>query len=176
MRFAMHCSMQSQAPRPRAHTPLLRRLGAPVRPSAVAPFSGRSSLAGIRVLVVEDDPASAKPLSVILPAEGCDVQTAMSAEQAAEILRVFRPRVIVLDLVLPFMSGLLFAQRVKSDPATRHIVIVAVTAFKGPEAESVTRSAGCAACVQKPIDMSAFAELIRELLSLEEPARKCAAT
>jgi CheY-like chemotaxis protein len=117
-------------------------------------------LAGLCVLVVEDDPASAKLVSILLAAEGADVHMASSAEDALERVGRFAPRLIVLDLVLPFMSGLLLAQRLKASPATRDIVIIAVTAFNGPETERLTRSAGCDAYVRKPIDVHSFARLV----------------
>jgi two-component system cell cycle sensor histidine kinase/response regulator CckA len=107
-------------------------------------------LRGLRVLVVEEDPASAKLLNVLLSVEGAHVKTVYNAEEAAIAVETFNPHVIVLELVLPFMSGLLFAQRLKSNPETRDILIVAVTAFNGPETERVTRNAGCAVYVRKP--------------------------
>jgi CheY-like chemotaxis protein len=120
----------------------------------------RGPLAGLCVLVVEDDPASAKLVSIVLAGEGAEVHTASSAEDALEHIGRFAPRLIVLDLVLPFMSGLLLAQRLKASPATRDSVIIAVTSFNGPEIERLTRSAGCDAYVRKPIDVHSFARLV----------------
>jgi CheY-like chemotaxis protein len=114
----------------------------------------------LRVLVVEDDPASAKLASVILRAEGCDVRVARSAEDAIAALATFRPTVILLDLVLPFMSGVLLAQRLKGDPATRDIVLIAVSAFDGGELERIAEEVGCAAFVHKPIDAPTLTRLV----------------
>jgi CheY-like chemotaxis protein len=127
---------------------------------ARADASALIPLKGLSILVVEDDPSSAKLLTVLLSVEGATVKTAWSAEEAAEIVKVFKPQVIVLELVLPLMCGLLLAQRLKSDPETRDIVIVAVTAFNGPETERVTKNAGCAAYVRKPIDALSFTRTI----------------
>jgi CheY-like chemotaxis protein len=121
-------------------------------------------LKDVKVLVVDDDAASAKLVSVVLGGEGCDVKTAGSAEDALAILQSFEPRVIVVDLVLPLMSGLLFAQRLKADPAMRNIVLIAVTAFNGPEAERVARGTGFAAYVRKPIDPISFTGRVAEQL------------
>ena len=117
-------------------------------------------LVGLRALVVEVDPASAKLLSVVLALEGAQVHVCTSAEDALAQLGDIAPRLIVLELVLPFMSGLLLAQRLKAAPKTRHTVIIAVTAFNGPETERVARSAGCDAYVRKPIDALSFAGLV----------------
>ncbi len=130
--------------------------------SAAAP-----TLTGVPVLVVDDDAASAKLLLVILRGEGCDVRVARSAEEALDALAGFRPRAMVVDIILPLMSGLLLAQRLKADPATRAIVLIAVTAFNGPEAEGVVRAAGFSAYLRKPIDPLTFAAFLLNHLSPE---------
>jgi CheY-like chemotaxis protein len=126
--------------------------------------AARPDLRGVRVLVVDDDAASAKLLAVVLGAEGCEIRVAYSAEEALDILGGFRPRAIVLDLILPLMSGLLFAQRLKSDAAMRDLVIIAVSAVNGPGAERAALGAGCAAFIRKPINALTFAQLLLESL------------
>ena len=120
--------------------------------------------APVSVLVVDDDPASVKLMSVVLEAEGYEVRTASSAEEAGAVLLTFRPRLMTLDLLLPLMSGLDFAQRLKANPDTRDVVIVAVTVFDGPHSESRALAAGCAAYVRKPIDPLAFPQVLLEHL------------
>jgi len=115
---------------------------------------------GLRVLIVDDDMASAKLASIMLRTEGCDTRIVASAEEAFAILPSFRPRLIVLDLVLPLMGGLLFAHSLKSEPATRDIAIVAVTAFNGDGAAHMAKDAGCFLYIQKPIDPLSFADVL----------------
>ena len=122
------------------------------------------SLEKLRVLVVDDDPASAKLMSIILRAEGCEICCAGSAEEAQPLVGSFRPRLIMLDLVLPFMSGLSFAQQLKADPATRDIVIVAVSAYNGYGAERAATEVGCALFLRKPIDPVRFPQLLATYL------------
>jgi hypothetical protein len=117
-------------------------------------------LASLPVLVVDDDAASAKLVAVILRGEGCDVRIAVHAEDALAQLRTFRPRLIVLDLVLPMMSGLLLAQQLKAKPETRDIVLLAVTVFNGPETAQMALAAGCSAHIHKPVDPDAFIQLV----------------
>lgn len=135
----------------------------PASPTKHRPGQGPRSLRGLRVLVVDDDPASAKLLAVVLGGEGCEVRTAASAEEASQALPEFGPAVIVVDLVLPLMGGLVFAEQVKADPKTAAIVIIAVSAFNGRPTEQAALAAGCAAYFRKPID------------PLQFPARVCAA-
>ena len=121
---------------------------------------GEPTLKGVPVLVVEDDANNAKLVAIVLRAEGCDVHVARNAEDAVSVIPIFRPRVLILDLVLPLMSGVLLAQQLKSDTATAHIVIIAVTAFNGPEIERIALSAGCATYLRKPIDAFALPALV----------------
>jgi two-component system cell cycle response regulator DivK len=121
-------------------------------------------LAGRHVLIVEDDPPSAKLVAVVLGAEGCSTQVVSSAEGALIALEVHVPDVIVLDLVLPLMSGLLFARQVKASPRTARIPIIAVSAFNGSEAARLAREAGCAEYIRKPIDTMSFPAVVRSFL------------
>lgn len=110
---------------------------------------------GLRVLIV-DEPAHGEVMANLLAARGCDVRTARTAPEAVAVLAAFRAEVIVLDLVLPGMSGLLLARTLKAAPATQDLVIVALSAVNGPAVERVALEAGCVAWMKKPIDGSAF--------------------
>lgn len=121
---------------------------------------GPGHLGGVSVLVVEDDPASAKLVSLLLANEGAVVRIATSAEEALGILAGYRPRLVVLDLLLPRMSGLLLVQEIKAEPWGKEMVMVAVTAMNGPEVERVVQEAGCAGCLAKPIDTDTFAKTV----------------
>ena len=136
------------------------------RPPSTPPRASEPPLAlkNLRVLVVDDDPASAKLMSVTLRAEGCDTRIAGSAEEALPLVSTFRPRLIMLDLVLPFMSGLSFAQQLKGDPATRNIVIVAVSAYNGYGVERAATEVGCALFLRKPVDPVVFPQLLTTYL------------
>jgi CheY-like chemotaxis protein len=128
-----------------------------MEPSAT---SSPSALRGLPVLIVDDDPLSGKLLATILRGEGCDVQIVPSAEQGLAVIAGFRARLILIDLVLPLMGGLWLIERINSDPRTRGIVMIGMSAFNGPETGWRALEAGCAAFVQKPIDADALIELI----------------
>jgi CheY-like chemotaxis protein len=125
-------------------------------------------LPNVPILVVEDDPPHARLLSVLLTNEGCDVRIARTAEEALQLLRAFPARLIVLDLVLPRMSGLLFVRHLKSAASTRDIVIVAISAVNGSEVERLAKEAGCAAYIRKPIDMITFIRTLASCLSRKD--------
>jgi len=75
-----------------------------------------------------------------------------------------RPDVIVLDLILPLMSGLLLAQQLKENPATRDIVLIAITAFNGRKTERIAFQAGFSAYLRKPIDPISFVGIVSSTL------------
>ena len=117
-------------------------------------------LAGIPVLVVEDDPSSARLLSVLLTTEGSDVRVARTAEEALAILQVFPARLIIVDLVLPSMSGLVLVQTLKRTPSTRGIIAVAVSVVDGLETERMALESGCVAYLRKPLDIQAVVDTL----------------
>lgn len=117
-------------------------------------------LSGLRALVVDDDDASAKLVAVVLRGEGCEVEVARNAEDALATLTRFRPDFIVLDLVLPLMSGLSFASHLKADAATSAMAIFVLTVVNGLAAEQAALAAGCTAYFRKPIEPLSFPERI----------------
>jgi CheY-like chemotaxis protein len=104
------------------------------------------------VLVVDDNPTNMKLVSDLLQFEGYRILNASDAESAHEIVRNTPPDLILMDIALPGMDGLTLTRLLKTGDATRHIVIVALTAFamKGDDARA--REAGCDGYITKPID------------------------
>jgi putative two-component system response regulator len=121
-------------------------------------------LAGVPVLIVQDEQASARVIATTLETHGCETRIARSAAEAVALLAPFSPRVIVLDLVLPQLSGLVLAEQLTRDPATGGIPIIATSLFSAQDAADIARDAGCVDYVRKPIDPSTFARLLRDHL------------
>ena len=121
------------------------------------------------ILIVDDNPANLKLARVLLAGEGFEVRTAADASEALAVLEGFRPRLILMDLQLPGMDGLTLTRRLKADPATKDIVILALTAYAMRGDEQKAREAGCDGYITKPIDTRS---LPRELARyLDGPAR-----
>src|SRR5689334_16468460 len=104
------------------------------------------------ILVIDDSPANLKLIRVLLSGEGYQVLTAADAESALELLKTSSPQLILMDLQLPGMDGLTLARRLKSNPATQPIPIVAITAYAMKGDEDKARAAGCDGYITKPID------------------------
>jgi len=107
--------------------------------------------APLKILVIEDTATELKLVRHVLTGAGYEVDSAQAAEQALEAVRQNRPQVILLDLILPGMSGLELARVLKRDPESRGIYIVAITSFPERFSRDDALAAGCDAYLVKPI-------------------------
>lgn len=117
------------------------------------------------VLIVDDNAANLKLAKVLLVKEGYEVRTAGDAEEALKVMEGFKPRLILMDLQLPGMDGLTLTRKLKAEPATRDIVIVALTAYAMKGDEEKARAAGCDGYITKPIDTQSFPGLVAQTLA-----------
>lgn len=131
--------------------------------------NGLDSMAGIPVLVVDDNPINLKLVRVLLAMEGYEVRTATDAEEALAVLAGFRPRVVLMDIQLPGMDGLELTRRLKNDPMTSHISVIAITAFAMKGDEERARAAGCDDYIAKPIDTRALPGIVARHLGRNIP-------
>lgn len=117
-----------------------------------------------RVLVVEDDSVNLELVTALLEGEGCHVLSAGTADQGLRLAATERPDLILMDIQLPGMTGYEATRRLKADPATASIPVVAVTAqaMRGEEARA--HAAGCDAYLTKPLYTHALREALRRFL------------
>lgn len=118
-----------------------------------------------RILVVDDNLANLKLAGDLCECEGYQVDRAQSAEGALEAIFLRHPDLILMDLALPGMDGLDLTRYLRGRPDTRHILVVALTAFAMKNDEERAREAGCDAYLAKPIDTRALPELLAALLA-----------
>ncbi len=104
-----------------------------------------------RVLVVEDEAEPREFLSAELVRSGFVVTQAGDGEEALEQLRRFRPDVVVLDLVLPRLSGFALARAIRGCDAGAGTVIVAVSALGSEALRTEAIASGCDALLTKPV-------------------------
>ena len=135
------------------------------RPATSAKSSGKDN-SGTHVLVVEDFADNRDLLTEYLTFRGFAVTAAADGEAALRSAREHRPDVILMDLRMPGLDGWQATRRLKADPNTAQIPVVAVTAHAlRPEVESA-RDAGCDAVVAKPFDISALADALETFKTL----------
>jgi two-component system, cell cycle response regulator DivK len=122
------------------------------------------------ILIVDDNPTNLKLVTYVVKEQGYDVATALEAEAALARIRVRVPQLILMDLQLPGIDGLELTRRLKADPATRHIIIIAVTAYAMKGDRDKALAAGCDDYVTKPIDTRTLPDVIARHVSRVEPS------
>ncbi len=130
---------------------------------------------GETILIVDDTLVNLKLTRILLSNQGYQVLTAASAEKALEILQTTHPRLILTDIELPGMDGLELTRLVKGGVETRHIPVVALAAFAGPDEQEQAFAAGCDACIPKPVDTQTLGSWVREFLEQRPSAAPPAA-
>lgn len=108
-----------------------------------------------RILIVDDEPSVVDLIETILTAEGYTVAKAHDGAQAIMLTRDWRPDLILMDVMLPGVDGGTVTRRLKSDPATRHIPIVAMSAGRTIRNHSAELE-GADGALAKPFDIEAL--------------------
>ena len=116
------------------------------------------------VLVVEDYQDAREMYAAYLQYSGFDVAEAANGVEAVEKTTELLPDIVLMDLALPRMDGWEATRRLKSDPRTRHIPVVALTGHALAGHAEGAREAGCDAFVTKPCLPDALVAEIRRLL------------
>jgi CheY-like chemotaxis protein len=119
----------------------------------------------MKILVIEDHPAELKLAHQVLSAAGHSVNNAEAAEQAFASIKEDRPEIILLDMSLPGMDGMALVRRLKSDPATRDIHIVAVTSYPEMFPRDEALKAGCDAYLVKPLSTRTLPQTLTEVVA-----------
>ena len=118
-----------------------------------------------KILVVDDNPTNLKLVSDVLAYEGHDVLKAVDAEEAQLVLADTLPDLILMDIALPGMDGLTLTRKLKADERTRHVRIVALTAFAMKGDDQKAFDAGCDGYITKPIDTRKLPGQVVEFLA-----------
>ncbi len=119
-----------------------------------------------RILVVDDNPINIELATHVLEREGFIVAGASDAADASLSVQSFAPDLILMDIQMPGMDGLELSQRLKREPSTWHVVIIAFTAYAMKGDEAKMRAAGCDGYIPKPIDIATFANHVRAHLKV----------
>jgi CheY-like chemotaxis protein len=121
---------------------------------------------GVLVLIAEDEPDNQVILQTVV-----ESLVGARSEVVADGLAVLacvareRPRMILLDLMMPLLDGFTVAQQLKADPATAGIPIVAISALARPDDREAALAAGCDEFVRKPFDLDELEQVIRNHLA-----------
>ncbi|HSF12741.1 MAG TPA: response regulator, partial [Erythrobacter sp.] len=103
------------------------------------------------ILVVDDNPDSLRFLVDTLEAEGMTVLIARSGEATLDLLAEAAPDLILMDAIMPGISGLETTRRIKRNPATNHIPVIFMTGINAPEHVVEALGTGGVDYVRKPV-------------------------
>jgi signal transduction histidine kinase/CheY-like chemotaxis protein len=133
--------------------PVFPHVGPPSAPISLPTTSlgSSSKITGVRVLLVEDDIDALEMQTHVLTAGGGDIRTARSVAEAMDILRGWRPHVIVADVEMPFEDGYTFVRRVRAE-VKGHIPAIAMTAYSQSHTPERAAAAGFGAHIAKPFE------------------------
>ena len=127
-------------------------------------FSGRP-LSPKKILIVDDDPDIRKIMTRFLSAANYEVAVASDGFGVGVKVMDFNPDLLVLDLIMPGMDGFEVCKRIKENPRTSHIKVLAVTGFDTEENRSRIMKAGADGCLAKPVDNHRLLEEVESLLA-----------
>jgi CheY-like chemotaxis protein len=114
-------------------------------------------------LLVEDAPFLRYAFGRLLRLHGFEVREAPDGQQALDALDAFQPQLVLTDLMMPVMDGVELIRRLKADPRTARLPIVAITADATESAERQARDAGAIDVITKPIDLADLLVRLRHL-------------
>jgi putative two-component system response regulator len=121
-----------------------------------------------RILIVDDDSSARCALATLLRREGFEVSDASDGEAALAQCALFRPDLILLDIVMPGMTGFEVCRRVKATPETRLTPVVLITGLSATEDRIKGINAGADDFLSKPIDFNELLARTRSLLRLKQ--------
>ena len=108
----------------------------------------------MRILVVDDDTRLTDLLQLVFESKGFGVTIANNGMQALESLETELPEAILLDLMMPDMSGLEVCQQIRANPRTSNIPIVVLTAKPGMTSKRELLEAGATNYLVKPVPLN----------------------
>ena len=121
-----------------------------------------------RILIVDDNQANCELLEAYLDGIACETAIAQDGQQALEMVPEFQPDLILLDVMMPKLSGFEVCQKLKSDPTTSRIMILMVTALN--ELGDIERAvdAGTNDFLSKPVNRVELIKRVENMLQLKD--------
>lgn len=116
-----------------------------------------------RVLLVEDAPFLRYAFGRLLRLHGYEVKEANDGREALDCVHEFRPHLVITDLMMPVMDGVELINRLRSDPETSEVPVVAITADTSAHSENRAREAGAVDFIAKPIDLASLLDRLKAI-------------
>src|SRR5436190_22724399 len=116
------------------------------------PDSGVATMDQAKILIADDNPQGVELLEAYLDGLGCEIRLAYDGEQTLKAVKEWHPDLILLDIMMPRISGFEVCKRLRSDPATSDVAILMVTALDQPSDVERAVEAGTDDFLTKPIN------------------------
>jgi DNA-binding response OmpR family regulator len=120
-----------------------------------------------RILIADDNEDLAKIMGVVLTQAGFEVHAVFNGKDALEWLAHQTPDVLILDLMMPDVSGFTILRQLRASESTSPLPVIVLTARKDQESRTESESAGANAFVTKPLNSKALVEHVRQALALK---------
>ena len=117
------------------------------------------------ILLVEDNETIRHAFSILLEDSGYRVLQAGTGAEALETAKREKPEMVLMDLGLPDVNGLEVTRRLKADPDTRGVIVIALTGRALAMDQAACMEAGCAGYLSKPIDSQQLLQKLPEFLA-----------
>ncbi|MDO4558929.1 MAG: response regulator [Planctomycetia bacterium] len=123
-------------------------------------------MAANRILIADDNPTNVELMEAYLEGTECELAVATDGQKTLDMVREFQPDLILLDIMMPKVSGFEVCRRLRDDPATRNIMILMVTALNEPNDIQRAVEAGCDDFLSKPVQQLELLKRVENLLRL----------
>jgi PAS domain S-box-containing protein len=145
--------------------PLLNQVGEPVNHDDDVPLPHEFPLAGLRIIVVDDEPDSRSFIAFVLEQAGADIVAMPSAIATLKVLEQVQPDLIVSDIGMPEMDGYMLIEQIrKLPPQYSEVLAIALTAYAGEANERQVLKAGFQKHLAKPIDPNELVTAVTRLV------------
>lgn len=123
-----------------------------------------------RILIADDNQANVELLEAYLATVHCEIEIAVDGQDTLDKVAEFRPDLILLDVMMPKLSGFEVCKQLKSDPATRGIMVLMVTALN--ELGDIERAveAGTNDFLSKPVNRLELVKRVENMLTVKDLA------
>jgi two-component system, cell cycle response regulator DivK len=119
---------------------------------------------GRQILIIEDNLMNLELATDLLEAGGFQVSSAQTAEEGLRLAQTLLPDLVLMDFSLPGMDGLAATKNLKANPATRHLMVVGLTANAMKGDAEIALDAGCDGYLTKPINTRTFIATIIQFI------------
>jgi len=123
-------------------------------------------MAKSKILIADDNPTNVELLEVYLADVECEIAAAVDGRDTLDKVGRFHPDLILLDIMMPKLSGFEVCKKVKADPATKDIMVLMVTALNEPGDIERAVLAGCDDFLSKPINKLELLKRVENMLKL----------